>query len=136
MAADIATLVTAVSAVAGNAPIIIVAAPAQAAALRLWNRVNLDYEVLASSGLAAGVVVAIASNALVSAVDPAPRFEIAKDTALHFDNSSPLDITTTAVAATVKNLFQSDLVGLRTIFELSWGLHDPAGLAWLGSVTW
>jgi hypothetical protein len=136
MAADIASLVHGCSAVAGNASIIIVAAPAQAAALKLWNRANLDYEVLASSGLAAGVVVAIASNALVSAVDPAPRFEIVNQTALHFDSSSPLDITTAAVAATTKSLFQSDLVGLRTIFELSWGLRDPAGLAWLGSVTW
>jgi hypothetical protein len=135
MGADIETLVTAVSAVAGNAPIILVASPAQAAALKLWNNPSFDYEVLASSGLAGGVVVAIASNCLVSAVDPAPRFEIVKETALHFD-TVPQDITTSAVAGTVKSLFQSDLIGLRTVFELSWGLRDPAGLAWLGSVIW
>jgi hypothetical protein len=136
MAADIATLITAVTSVAGNAPIIIVAAPAQAAALRLWNNPSFDYQVLASSGLAAGFVVAIATNCLVSAVDPLPRFELVPDATLHFDDTSLLDITTASVGTTVKSLVQSDLVALRAILEVSWGLRSASGLAWLSGVTW
>ena len=141
MAEDIATLVTAVAPVAGNVPIIIVASPAQAAALRvLWNRANLDYEVLSSSGLAAGVVVAIAPNALVSAIDPAPRFDVSTQSTLHMEDTTPLAIGTAGtpptVAAPTRNLFQTDTLALRLRMEVSWALRNAGALAWLENVTW
>jgi hypothetical protein len=136
MAEDIGTLVGAIAAVAGNSPILIIAAAPQAAALRMWNRTNINYDVVASSGLADGVVIALATNAFASAGDPAPRFELASETTLHFENTAPLDITTAAVAATVKALWQSDLIGLRTIFEVSWALRDAGGLSWVENVNW
>ena len=49
MAADIATLIEKVAATAANAPVIFIASPVQAGLLRLWNRSNFNYPVLASS---------------------------------------------------------------------------------------
>ncbi len=64
LAEDVRELVGAVAGVAANAPVILMASPAQAVALRLWMGSHHAYEVLASSGLADGMVVAVASNAL------------------------------------------------------------------------
>jgi hypothetical protein len=138
MKIDVAAVCAPVIAIAGTAPIIIVAAPPQALALKMWTWQSSfpQFDILASSGLANGTIMAIASNALVSATDAAPRFEVVSDATAHFDGTVPLDITTAAVAGTVKSLYQSDLIGLRTVFELSWGLRDPGGLAWLSSVGW
>jgi hypothetical protein len=137
MKEDAAALISGVSAVAGNAPILFVAAPAQAAALRLWGNSTFAYEVFASSALTAGVVIAIAANCLVSAADPLPRFEVTEEAVVVMDDS-PTDIVTggTAFAGAVKSLFQTNTWGLRTILQISWGLRSTSGLAWTQSVSW
>lgn len=136
---DLGTLIAIVQAVAGAGPIIIVAAPKQAAAIKM-RLPNFPYEVLPSSGLAAGVVVAIAANALASAIDPAPRIETGDQSAVHLEDASPLAIGTTGspntVAAPVKSLWQADLLSIRIIMEVSWGLRSATGLAWTQTVVW
>jgi hypothetical protein len=89
MAADIGTLVGEVAATAGNNPIVFVASPKQAAALRLWAKPNFNFDVLSSGALTDGTVIAIAANALVSACDPVPRFEVSNATTLHFEDTNP-----------------------------------------------
>jgi hypothetical protein len=135
MAADIATLVAAVAPVAGNNEIIFIASTAQATALKLWNNPRFDCRVLASGGLSAGLVIALAPNTLMSASALVPRFDLSSEATLHFEDATPRDIDTTAVSQTVKSLYQSDLIGLRTILDISWALRNPAGLAWT-SVNW
>jgi hypothetical protein len=100
-----ATLVGAVAGIAGNGPIALVAAPAQAAALRLWARRDLVYPILASGSLAAGMVMAVAANALVSAADPAPRFSIADVAALHFDTARVTSFPAVLLPAARPNRF-------------------------------
>jgi hypothetical protein len=138
MKADIGALVTIVSAVSGNKPILIIASPAQAAALRLWRTGGESaYEILSSGALSTGTVICLASNCLASASDPTPRFEMAQ-AALVMDDS-PTDIVTGGTAFSggpVKSLFQTDSLGLRTIFNVSWALRSNVGLAWTQSVLW
>jgi len=40
------------------------------------------------------------------------------------------------VGTTVKSLYQSDLIGLRVIFQASWGLRSSSGIAVLSNVKW
>jgi hypothetical protein len=133
---DVGKLAGAVASVAGNAPIIFIAAPAQAMVLKAWSRTTFPFPILASSALAAGTVMVIASNALVTAADPLPRFQLVDNAVLHFDDTTPRDIDTAAVATTVKSLWQSDLIGLRTILEISWGLRSANGVAWMTGTNW
>ena len=136
---DLSTLAGIVAAVAGSSPIVFVASPYQAAAIKM-RQPNFAYEVLASSGLAAGIVLAIASNALVSAADPVPRIEVSDKATLHLEDTTPLQVgvagSPATVAAPTKSLWQSDLLGIRLILEVSWALRTSAGLAWTESVTW
>jgi hypothetical protein len=140
MKEDIAKLAGAVVGVSGNAPIIFVASPVQALALRLWAGSDFDFEVLASSALASGVVVAIASNALCSAIDPLPRFNISTETTLHEEDTTPLPLSTAGtpntVAAPMRSLFQTDAIGVRMKLEVSWALRNAGGLSWLQGVNW
>jgi hypothetical protein len=133
---DLSQLIGAVAPVAGSAPIVIVASPRQAAAIRL-RYPTLGYEVFSSSGLAAGVLAAIATNAVASAVDPAPRLDMSRETLLHMD-TAPSPISTTGGApftAPMRSMFQTDTNALRLILEVSWGLRTT-GLAWTSGVTW
>jgi Phage capsid family len=136
---DLTALVAVVQAVSGASPIIIIAAPKQAAAIKM-RQPNFPFEVLVSSGLTAGMVVAIASNCLVSAMDPAPRIEVGDQAAVHFEDTTPLAIGTVGapptVAAPTRSLWQAGLISVRIIFEVSWGLRSNVGLAWTQTVTW
>jgi hypothetical protein len=47
-----------------------------------------------------------------------------------------LNITDEAITTSVRSLYQSDLIGMRTVLEISWGLRAAGGLAWLENVIW
>lgn len=137
MVEDVSTLAAAVSALAANGEIIFVASPKQATALRLRSRAAFPYLVLASSSLAPGVVIAVAANALVSAIDTAPRFSRATDATLHMDKlPGAIGGSPNVVASPTTSLFQTGAVGLRMITEVSWGLRSNLGVAWTQSVVW
>ena len=131
-------MIAAVAPVAGNAPIVFIASPAQAAAIRLRYGSNFTYEVFASSSLSAGIVVCVATNALVSAVDPAPKIESSVETVLHMEDTTPAAITTnsSSYAFPVRSVFQTNSIALKLRMEVSWALRNASGLAWTTSTTW
>jgi hypothetical protein len=138
MLEDVMTLVTAVAPIAGNNPIALVAAPAQAMSLRMrLLGKDAPFQILSSSALAADVVVAIATNALASTIDPTPRFDISDSATVHM-NTVPLPIVDNAgtTANPVRSLWQTDSIGLKAELGVNFGLRNSNGLAWLGSVIW
>jgi hypothetical protein len=139
LASDLAALAGAVAAVGGT-DVIFVAAAKEAMKIKVLTPL-LTVPVFASSGLADGTVVAIAPSALVVAGSPdAPRIEISKETTLHFEDTTPLALSTVGtpntVAAPVRSLYQTDCVAIRLIAELNWVLRSSSGIAWTQSVTW
>jgi hypothetical protein len=135
MASDISTLFAAVAPIAGNSEIVIVASPAQFASLKIW-RADLAFTVLASNALANGVVIALAVNAFVSVMG-VPRFEICNDATLILDSAPRDSVDTTAVATqSVRSLIQSDLVAVKTVLPLNFGLRAAGGCAWVSGTSW
>ena len=126
--------------IAGNGPIVFVASPNQAVSLRIMPAGPLGYEVLSSGALSAGTVMAVAANALASAVDAAPTIESSSEAVLHYDDALPAAIGTpgspNVVAAPAKSSFPRDLIGLRLIFDVSWTLRAAGAVAWLTGATW
>ena len=136
MSADLGGLTASVSAVAGGNEIVFVAAPAQANAIKL-RYPNFQFPVFPSAGLAGGVVIAIATNALVTAIDPTPRVETSNTTVLVM-NDAPDNVSSggTMASGTTLSMYQTDGVALKLRLFASWALRSSAGLAWTQSVTW
>ena len=138
MVADLAALAGSVARVAGNGGIVFVAAARQAVAANLRLPKPLAYPVLSSSILAAGTVIALASNALVSAVDPIPRIQTGTQGAFHMEDATPAPIVAEdgTLAAPVRSLWQTDSIGLRMILQVAWAMRASNGVAWTQGVAW
>jgi hypothetical protein len=138
MAEDLANVIASVSSVAANAPIVLVAAPRQAAAIRV--RTDIDYQTYSSSVLPDKTIVALATNAFVSVGDLAPQFETALEAVFHSEASAPAPIgtpgTPNVVAAPTVSAWQQDVVALKMKFAINWTLRSPSGVAYLNNVGW
>jgi hypothetical protein len=138
MAADLGELVAAVSSVAGNNPIVLVASPRQAAAIRV--RTDVDFPIFSSAALADKTAAAIETNALFSVGDTAPRFDTSVGATLHMEDTTPLPISTpgspATVAAPTRSLWQTDCVALKMQFVIDWALRNSAGVAYTTGVGW
>ena len=139
---DVRDLVAAVAAVAGNAPIVLVAAPAQSVSLRLFFARSgpPPYEVLASAALTAGTVLAVATNCVAAVIDDTLSFDVSDKAVLVMtDAGSEMVAATggTSVAADpMRSLFQTDTLALRMRFGVNFALRNSGGLAFMNSVTW
>jgi hypothetical protein len=139
MTADISSLVGALGAAyAGLAPVFI-AAPGQAAALKLWAGERFDYDILASAALAPGSVIAIEPASFAATItDATPDFSTSDAVVLHYEDTSPQDIVggTPSPASPSRSLFQTDGTALRMILrDVSWAMRAPH-VAWIQNVTW
>jgi hypothetical protein len=138
MLTDLEVLAGAVSPVAGNGPIIFVASPKQARRIQYSNQIK-NVEALASSALADKTVIAVASNCLVSAIDPAPRFEVS-DAATLVMRDDPVALGTVGtppvIGAPAHSLWQGDKIALKVRMEVSWALRSVTGLAYMSAVNW
>jgi Phage capsid family len=136
---DLDSIISSVADVAGNNPIVVIAAPSRARRLklRLANVADPGFEIMASSAVGAAEIVAVASNGLISAVDPVPRIETSFQGTLVM-NSTAAELVTPggAVGAPARSLWQADSVGLRLVLECNWGLRSSAALAWAEDVIW
>jgi hypothetical protein len=131
MGEDTSTIVAAVSAVSGNAPIVLIGAPKQATFMRL-NIEAGNFEIFASTALPDKTVIALASNALASVIDPQPRFDTSIESAAHMETNPQPGIANAVTVST----FQADLVSLRLRFDVNWGLRSASGVAFMNNVSW
>lgn len=129
-AEDLGTLAQAVSAVAGNAPITYIASPARAVSMRM-RLSGPGVTVLASNAVINDLLV-VATAALASAIGSEPEIETAKATSLHMD-SAPQAIGS---AGPARSLWQTDAIGLKVRWPVSWVLRDPRGFAWMTPTGW
>jgi hypothetical protein len=133
---DLVTLATAVGAIAGD-DIVFVADPDSAASIRILSPKEFPYDLLASSALAPGSVIAIAPRAVASAAG-APEIDASRQGVVHFEDTLPAPIVDGegVPARPTASLFQADLVGLRLRLTLGWVLRSRAAIAWMHGVEW
>jgi HK97 family phage prohead protease len=98
------------------------------------------WPVIDSGTVPAGTVIVCDAADFVSVTGDGPRFEISDQATLHFDDTSPTDITTVGTppvaAYPVKNMFQTDMLALRLIMPINWTLRRTGVVAWVAGVTW
>jgi hypothetical protein len=130
LAADLVRLIAAVSQVAGNARVVIVGAPDQTAAIAFVPRA--PWPVITSASLPQGTLIVLATPALASATEGAPRVDASTVATIHEQSGPSQIITDTGVVAhPVRSMFQTDVVSLRVRLPVSWALRDERGIAWM-----
>jgi hypothetical protein len=135
---DLTALALAVAGVGGSS-IVFVASPALAFKVT-YRRPDLAYRVLSSAALAAGTILAVAPNALVTAIDPIPEIAASRSAVLHMESETPLQIGTAGspptVAAPSRSMWQVDSIALRAMLGVSFGLRAPGAVAVITGATW
>jgi subtilisin family serine protease len=129
---DLAALATAVAPVAGNGTLALVVPPAQGVAIAPRLAQKLPYNVLISSSLASGTVIAVAVNGVVTAAEGAPQIDASKQVAIQ-EQTTPTALLT---GSPVRSLYQTDSAALRLRWPITWALRDARAVAYMSSVTW
>jgi hypothetical protein len=128
---DLAALINAVAPVGGNGPYIIAASPGRAALMAARAPGRESNVVFVGSSAIVNDVLAIAPAALVAALSPAPEIEVRNAATLHMDTAP----TAVGSASPRRSLFQTDSIGLKMRWPVTWALRDARGFAWT-TPTW
>jgi hypothetical protein len=128
---NLVAVVSAVAPVAGNGAVAVVVSPTQSVAINLLLPRQPPFAVLTSATLAPGSIIAVALNALVSAVEGPPQIDASRDALVHEETGPRQDIGGGIMATPLRSYFQSDTVGLKLRWLISWALRDPRGVAWM-----
>jgi Phage capsid family len=134
---DLQKIAIALGPVAGNSNIVLVGSSDASAALKMRLPEGAEWPVLTSNSLAAKTVIGVATAAIVSAVEGVPQIEASKEAEIHYD-TVPGEIVDIGgvLAAPVASLYQTDRVGLKLRWPISWALRDVRGIAWMQNVNW
>ena len=140
IADDLALLAAAIAANGiGVDDMIVVTTPALAMKLRVLASLKFSNEVLSSSAVPAGTVIAIVPAGLVTAYDGSVSVEITDQPAVHMEGAAPLDIgtpgTPPTVAAPVKSMFQAQSLALKLRGWCAWVVH-PGAIAQVTGAAW
>ena len=73
----------------------------------IWRWKRSDILVLPTLGVAPGTIIGLDPAALVSAYGTEPEFQSSKETVIHYEDTTPLDIGTAGTPATVAAPSQS-----------------------------
>jgi hypothetical protein len=118
---DLAALASAAAPVAGKSSIVFVTHPTQAVAVGLRSLATFAFAVLPSSHVPAKTVIAVASNALASAIGGEPQVDVSQEAVVHSETSPAAIVTPAGTMATpIRSFYQTDSVGLKMKWPISW----------------
>ena len=105
------------------------------------NNRLLGYGVVVSSTVPAGMVILINADDLMVVQGDTPRFDVSDQATLHFEDTTPLQISTGAqgsgvLATPVRSMFQTDSLALRMVLPMNWAMRRSGSVAWVTGVTW
>lgn len=137
---DLGNLIGAVARTAGSGPIAVVMAPEQYAEVAAFLQPTENVVVLSSAGLAEGVIMAIALNAVAFAVDAVPQFELVNTGVIHFEDTSPLPIGTVGSPATVaapsREIWQSNILAVKLRLQADWVTRGTGAVSQILNTSW
>jgi hypothetical protein len=127
LAQDLGNLTGAIG-VAGIDPsgAVFVCGPREATMIKIKASQKFDNPVLTTLGLPAKTVACFAPAGIFSGYQDAPQIETRKSPAVHFEGSTPADITNGGVAAPVKSSFQAGLISIKVRGNCSWAAAPGA----------
>ncbi len=136
---DIKALVGAIVTAGGGSSILIFAHPVQAVAINTLAANGVGYPVIPAPSVAAGTVIAIEQDAIVSVFPELPKVATSSDAVIHFEtNPSQLSATGTpnAVAAPALSAFQHEILVFRMMMDCTWKSRGAGLVQYLTGATW
>jgi hypothetical protein len=126
---DIGTLITAVSAVGGKGPFVLVSSPGRIASLGMRFNPAADSNISYAISTAVGNdLIAIAPQAIVAAISADPDVETVNTGTLMMDTAPQVAGTT---GQSERSLYQTDSLATKVRWPVSWALRDARAVAWL-----
>jgi hypothetical protein len=137
-ATDVGNLFAALAAVGAGKTAVLIMSPPQAVRLKMIVGPKFDIDIITSTVLPAGVVVALEVASLASGFSSVPEFQTSKTAIYHSEDTAPTDITggSPSPASPVKSLWQSDAIGLKMNVRAAWGLRAAGHVQWIQSAAW
>lgn len=118
---------------------VIITTPALAIKLSLLAGPRFAMPILGSVAIPPGIVIVVAPSGLASAYSGALSVQTSKEAAIHYEDTTPLPISTAGtpatVAAVVRSAFQSDLIVIKVRAKAAWAAM-PGAVQFLQSVNW
>jgi len=133
--ADLRAMVDAIVTAGGSGNIVFVASPGRALAVRTWAP-SLADRVFGSAAIPAGTLIAVDANSFCSMFGSDVEIRASKEAVLHFEDSTPLQLSTgaqgSAVLATpARSVFQTDSVAFRAVLRAAWALRVPGAVSFV-----
>jgi len=135
---DLKNLFAALAAQGAGKTAILVCAMPQAVTLKASVGPKFDFDIVASTVLPAGTVVALEVASFVSGFSATPQFRVSNLATYHAEDTSPQQITggTPSPAVPVRSMFQTDSIGLYMDLWAAWGLRAAGHAQWIQGATW
>jgi hypothetical protein len=136
---DIGNLFDSLSKYFAGKSVVFIAAPRLASTLKLTAGPHWDYPVISSAALeATKTLVALELASFVSAFGFTPEFDVTTGTTLHYEDTSPQNITggTPSPAVPVRSLYQTDAIALRMVLRCSFGVRAAGHVQVVNGCTW
>jgi HK97 family phage major capsid protein/HK97 family phage prohead protease len=101
----------------------------------------MGYPIIASINIPADVVFLIDQGELAQGYGDSPEIDMSNQATLHMEDTTPLPLVTGAqgsgvVASPMRSLFQTDSLGLRLVWDLSWALRRQGACQFRTGVAW
>ena len=100
----------------------------------------LGYPVITSITVPTGLVFLLDQAELAQGYGDSPAIDMSNQATLHMEDTTPLAIgttgTPTVVAAPTRSLFQTDSLGLRLVWDITWNLRRPGAAQFRTGVAW
>ena len=140
IADDLALLAEAIADNGINADdMIVITTPALATKLRVLVSLKFSNEVLSSSSIPAGEVIAVAAGGLISGYDGTVTIEVTEEPVVHFEDTAPADIVSGAapgtLAAPSRSIWQTDALAVKVRGWCAWAVH-PGSVAYVTGASW
>lgn len=97
--------------------------------------------LIVSNTVPAGTVIAVDAADFASATGDVPRYSISDQATIHMEDTTPLPIIggttgTPAPAVPTRSLWQTDSIGVRMTWPISWAMRRQGMVAFMSAVTW
>jgi hypothetical protein len=138
MKTDLAVLADAVTSV-GGLDLVYIADPKSAVKLLFGVGPQFQFPILSSGGLSAGTLICIAVPALCVTIDPQPEISASAQATVQMDTAPQaggLVDSGGSVGASIRSFYQTDVIGIRFITNISWCLRASNAISWVTGVNW